>query len=154
MKLIDNILFVQSNDSAKAVAEYCRGRRFKAIVITEDWSIQNRTKDFAMAVINRAGPVRVSNFQPRQIDPRKPKPCLHCGSNLVDPEGIIVNMQYRPACLNCGAAALSLDAWNDRSLLIERITYAIDQAIRKASCSSYDEWKALIEATIDNPQYS
>jgi hypothetical protein len=81
-----------------------------------------------------------------------PKPCLSCGSKIVDPEGLIVQGEYRPLCLSCGAAATSLDAWNNRDHLKDLLTNAIDHAVRKASCSSYDDWAALIEAVIDNPQ--
>lgn len=84
----------------------------------------------------------------------KPKPCLFCGSNLIDPEGLLAQGEFRPLCLSCGASHKSLDAWNDRTHLIDRLTNAIDQAIRKDSCSSYDDWSALIEATIDNPRNS
>jgi hypothetical protein len=84
---------------------------------------------------------------PRQTTP---KPCLACGSKIVDPEGLIVQGEYRPLCLNCGAAATSLNAWNDRTHLIDLITNAIDQATRKASCSTYDEWQALITQIIDS----
>jgi len=150
MKLIDDILFVQSNDSANAVAEYCRGRRFKAIVISKDWSIQNRTHDFAMNVIKHAGPIRFSNFFPGQINYFKPKPCLHCGSNLVDPEGLIIQSEYRPLCLNCGAAALSLDSWNDRSLLKALVEKAISEALKRGWIAPQNQLAELIIETIDS----
>lgn len=71
---------------------------------------------------------------------------------MVDPEGLCVQGEYRPLCLSCGASAISLAFWNDRTHLKDLVTNAVDRAIRKASCSSYDDWAALIDAVIDNPQ--
>ena len=80
----------------------------------------------------------------------KPKPCLLCGSNLVDPEGIIVNMQYRPACLNCGAAALSPHTWNDRSHIKALVEKAVDDALQRGWIAPQNQLAALIIEAIDS----
>lgn len=76
-------------------------------------------------------------------------PCLLCGSGDVDPQGWKNGSgDTGPQCLQCGATGESVELWNNRDWLIDRLTNAIDEAIRKSRCATYDDWQSLIEAAV------
>ena len=77
------------------------------------------------------------------------KPCLWCGGSEVDASGWKNGKgDSGPQCLQCGATAESVAIWNNWDWLIYRLTNAIDAAIRKDRCATYDEWKTLVEKTL------
>lgn len=77
------------------------------------------------------------------------KPCLLCGASEVDASGWKNGKgDSGPQCLQCGATAESVAIWNNRDWLIDRLTNAIDAAIRKDRCATYDEWKTLVEKVL------
>lgn len=73
-------------------------------------------------------------------------PCLLCGASEVDATGWRNGKgDSGPQCLQCGATAESVAIWNNRDWLIDRLTNAIDEAIRKARCVTYGEWQKVVE---------
>lgn len=75
--------------------------------------------------------------------------CLFCGSQDIDDDGWkTIGGTTGPQCTECGATGESVETWNDRSWLIDTISNAVDEAIRKASCGTYSEWSDLIEAIV------
>lgn len=77
-------------------------------------------------------------------------PCLFCGSDDVDSQGWAGNSgDTGPQCLQCGATAESVALWNNRVHLVYRLTNAIDEAIRKSRCATYEEWQALVTSVVE-----
>lgn len=79
--------------------------------------------------------------------------CLLCGSYDVDAEGWKNSKgDSGPQCVSCGATGESIAIWNNRDWLIDRLTNAIDDAIRNGRCSTYDEWQSLVESLLTAKQ--
>lgn len=76
-------------------------------------------------------------------------PCLSCGASEVDAAGWKNGKgDSGPQCLQCGATAESVAIWNNRDWLIDRLTNAIDEAIRKDRCATYGEWQQMVEMVL------
>lgn len=77
-------------------------------------------------------------------------PCLFCGSHDIDAAGWANGKgDSGPQCLDCGVTGESVKKWNDRDWLIDRLTNAVDEAIRKGRCGTYDEWQSLIASQVE-----
>jgi hypothetical protein len=44
----------------------------------------------------------------------------------------------------------SIAIWNNREWVIDRITNAIDEAIRKNKCATYSDWQLLVASVLSS----
>lgn len=85
-------------------------------------------------------------------------PCPLCGNKAEFVRKGTSNQSCQVKCTECGCWHESADeydssgtSWNNRDHLTDTITNAVDEAMRKGNCSTYDELQTVISEALRRP---
>lgn len=77
--------------------------------------------------------------------------CIFCGSDNVDDNGWKTgDGTTGPQCQSCGATGESVELWNNRDWLIDAVSIAVDHAIRKGACATYEDLSSIVESIVSS----